>query len=205
MTKQVPLQHTLYCLAFAPLLLFSRVSPPPLQATQTPTPDRLAEPIMPASPTQIDDGHYLYYYHCMTCHGDRGQGLTDEWREVWVDDHQNCWAHGCHTGREQAGFFIPRHVPPVSGLGRFQSTEALAAYLHQEHPPQNPGILSEDESWALTAYLLHQSGALPPDAQLGPGASLEPRDSAVIVATLGLVLTTLFFLWAKKRPTQRPT
>ena len=43
-------------------------------ASPTPTPDPLAIPLLPESPTQVDIGRNLYYYHCMPCHGDQGQG-----------------------------------------------------------------------------------------------------------------------------------
>ena len=143
----------------------------------TPPPDRLAIPIMPDSPTQVDIGRNAYYYHCLPCHGDRGQGLTDEWRQVWVEDHQNCWARGCHAGREgDEGFPLPRAIPAVSGspqaLARSSTTDELFGFLAQTHPPQRPGALAEDEYWALTAFLLHENDRLPADGQLGPGLSL---------------------------------
>ena len=165
----------------------------------TPTPDRLATPPMPESPSQIDIGRNLYYYHCMPCHGDRGQGLTDEWRQVWVHDHQNCWGRGCHTGRAgEEGFFIPRFVPPVSGtpqtLKRFQTSEELFAFLRRTQPPQRPGALSDDEYWALTAFLLDENGRRPPELQLGPDAAGQ-----FTAVAMGLLLLMLLALWAGKR------
>jgi len=71
-------------------LLFSRLSLVPAQA-QTPTlpppamptvQDRLAAPPTVYPPTQADQGAQVYWFVCMVCHGDRGQGLTDEWRMV---------------------------------------------------------------------------------------------------------------------------
>jgi len=44
----------------------------------TPTIDRLATPVMPPSPQPADYGRQVYYLNCMPCHGDVGQGLTDE-------------------------------------------------------------------------------------------------------------------------------
>jgi cytochrome c len=154
--------------------------------------DRLAEPVLPESPTQVEVGHNLYYFHCMPCHGDRGQGLTDEFREVWVEDHQNCWGRGCHTGKsEMAAFYIPKSVPPVSGvphaLSAFQSAEELFDFLQNTQPPQRPGALSEHEYWALTAFLLNENGRLPADARIGPGV----RGDMVLAVTLGLLLVIL--------------
>ena len=135
---------------------------------QMPVDDRLAEPVLPESPTQVDIGRNLYYFHCMPCHGDRGQGLTDEFREVWVEDHQNCWARGCHTGRsELAAFAIPRFIPAVIGspqaLGAFQTAEDLFVFLRATQPPQRPGALADSEYWALTSFLLHENGRPLPD------------------------------------------
>jgi hypothetical protein len=95
----------------------------------------------------------------MPCHGDRGQGLTDEWREVRVEDHQNCWGRGCHTGKSEIdAFYLPRSVPAVSGspgaLGIFRTAEGLFAFLQETQPPQRPGALTEREYWALTAFSL---------------------------------------------------
>jgi len=127
------------------------------------TPDPLATPVMPANPSLVDHGREVYYYHCMPCHGDRGQGLTDEWRAVWSDDHQNCWARGCHAGRSgDAGFPIPRKVPSVAGvpgaLARFATPDDLFDYLRSTQPPQEPGRLGDAEYRALAAFLLRLNG-----------------------------------------------
>jgi len=168
----------------------------------TPTPDRLATPVMPESPGQVDIGRNLYYYHCMPCHGDRGQGLTDEWREAWVHDHQNCWGRGCHSGRsDEEGFFLPRYVPPVSGTSQalklFRTAEDLFDFLQRTQPPQRPGALSEADYWALAAFLLDENGRLSPGAQVGPGAA--GRAALPIGVTLGLLLTMLLVLWVGRR------
>ncbi len=172
----------------------------------TPAPDRLATPVMPASPTQIDTGRQAYYTNCMPCHGDRGQGLTDEWRAVWVEDHQNCWAHGCHGSRpDDEGYPIPRVVPALSGspqaLARFPTSGDLFDYLHRTQPPQRPGALSDEEYWALTAFLLHENGRLPADTEVGPGATehADSRAGAIGAIAFGLLLVTWLVLWAKKR------
>lgn len=197
-------------LAVVPLILLALVDghvtldTAALQAT--PTPDRLATPVMPESPTQVDIGRNLYYYHCMPCHGDRGQGLTDEWREVWVPDHQNCWAPGCHAGRpDDEGFAIPRVVPAVIGsahaLNPFQTAEELFDFMRRTQPPQRPGTLSDTEYWALTAFLLHENGRLPPDAGVGPGATGRsgPPVGVIASAALGLLLIVLLGLWVRRR------
>ncbi|MGC9334842.1 MAG: hypothetical protein ACP5JJ_11875 [Anaerolineae bacterium] len=162
----------------------------PVPTTQIPVEDRLAEPVLPESPTQVDIGRNLYYFHCMPCHGDRGQGLTDEWREVWVEDHQNCWGRGCHAARSEFDAFrIPRTVPAVIGsppvLGAFQAAEDLFAFLRATQPPQRPGALSDAEYWALTGFLLHENGR-----QLMP-IERSPTADGPIVSNTGLALALL--------------
>lgn len=187
------------------ILFFGPVLTLPLQSValgygniETPTPDPLAVPVMPESPTQVDVGRNLYYYHCMPCHGDQGQGLTDEWREVWPEDHQNCWGRGCHAGRvDDAGFPIPRYVPAVSGspqaIASFQTADDLFTYLLKAHPPQRPGALQQEEYWALTAFLLHMNDRLPLDSQVGPTTAGRSRPTVIlsVAVTSGVLLTAL--------------
>jgi cytochrome c len=165
---------------------------------------------MPESPTQVDIGRNLYYYHCMPCHGDRGQGLTDEWREVWDEDHRNCWGRGCHSGRAgEEGFPIPHFVPAVSGspqaIAGFETENSLFEYLLQAHPPQRPGALVEEECWALTAFLLHENGRLAEDDRIG-SRTTEPFWLAVgVISGVVLVFLLLAFLilWQKARLARR--
>ena len=168
---------------------------------QMPVEDRLAEPVLPESPTEVDIGRNLYYFHCMPCHGDRGQGLTDEFREIWVEDHQNCWARGCHTGRsELAAFYIPRSIPAVIGtpqaLGPFQTAEDLFAFLRATQPPQRPGALADSEYWALTSFLLHENGRPLPDGEGRPAVS----SAGLAFAAIAPLLVLLAVGWMARRP-----
>jgi hypothetical protein len=123
----------------------------------------LATPVVPENPTPVDLGRQVYYLHCMPCHGDVGQGLTDEWRAVWVDDHQNCWARGCHGGRiDDEGFPIPKTIPAVIGSEAHMDQQAthsdFVAYLVRTHPPQRPGKLEPQEYEEVTVFLWHENG-----------------------------------------------
>ncbi len=159
--------------------------------------DRLAIPPLPESPTPVDRGRRLYYFHCMPCHGDRGQGLTDEWRQVWVEDHRNCWGRGCHAGRSDLdAFYLPHSVPPVIGspsaLHAFPTAGDLFAFLEEEHPPQRPGALSEAENWALTAFLWQENGRPLPDRLAGSQAGQgRAAGSDLLLATLLPLLALL--------------
>jgi hypothetical protein len=125
----------------------------------------------------------------MPCHGDKGQGLTDAWREVWVEDHQNCWARGCHSGQpSDEGFPLPESIPPVmhttNHLARFDTAEGLLAYLRTTHPPQRPGVLPDEEYRALTTLLLVENGRPLQEEEAQPATGL-------LGAVAGAVLTIL--------------
>ncbi len=146
---------------FTALLCFT--SPVRSQGPIVPTPtiDRLATPVVPDNPTPIDLGRKVYHLNCMSCHGDVGQGLTDEWRNVWEADHRNCWAKGCHGGRRGDSFPVPRTIPAVIGpeadLQHYTSSDELVAYLQQTHPPWRPGALAKAEYQEVTAFLWHEN------------------------------------------------
>ena len=172
-----------------------------LAAPPTPEPepqpietDRLALPTLPPNPTAIELGNYSYYYNCMPCHGDQGQGLTDEWRMVWVEDHRNCWDRGCHAGRpKDEGFPIPRYVPGVTALERFADAQALFEYLKATHPPQHPGNLADEEYGSLTAFLWDKAGRSTP-GQTMAGTDNPPFDihtTWLALAALGVVVLGL--------------
>ncbi|MCZ2128435.1 MAG: c-type cytochrome [Anaerolineales bacterium] len=131
------------------------------QAQQTSTPDRLAEPTLPAMPNQADRGSQIYWLSCLPCHGDRGQGLTDEFREVYPPEDRNCWNSGCHGKRPyDDGFTLPTAIPAVVGaaaLQKFSDAAALQAYVKSAMPYWKPGSLSDEEAWATTAFILRQS------------------------------------------------
>jgi hypothetical protein len=128
----------------------------------TPTPDRLAPPAMPETPSQADYGAKEFWSRCLPCHGDRGQGLTDEFRQTYPPEDQNCWMSGCHGARPyENGFKIPTYVPPVIGpnaLVKFHNAQVLHDFICAAMPYQWPGTLEDQTCWELTAYLTHQNG-----------------------------------------------
>jgi len=164
---------TLYKFAVVFLLLLASFVAQPFQTTiahqevasPTPTYDPFVEPLLPLNPTDYELGQNLYWHWCMTCHGDRGQGLTDEFRDIWEPDHQNCWAHGCHAGKEgDMGFPIPTVVPGVvkeNRLSQFSSVQELSDYLKATHPPQSPGVLKDEEYDAIALFVFTMNGRLP--------------------------------------------
>lgn len=141
-----------------------QVMPAPTVAGVTPVPtvDRLAAPPTVENPTQADEGAQLYWLNCQPCHGDRGQGLTDEWRAQYPPEDQNCWESGCHGERPyERGFTLPATVPPLVGpdsLERFRTAGQVYAYVKAAMPYQAPGTLSDEEYLAITAFLAREHG-----------------------------------------------
>jgi cytochrome c len=132
-------------------------------ALQTmPTPDRLAEPTLPPSPSQADYGAQVYWLSCLPCHGDKGQGLTDEFRATYPPEEQYCWESGCHgTNPYESGFTIPKLIPGVIGpeaINKFTDATQLNSYIHAAMPYWKPGSLTEEEAWRVTAFILRENG-----------------------------------------------
>lgn len=172
--------------------------------------ERLEAPSLSDPPTQIEMGHLEYWMSCMVCHGDRGQGLTEEWRSVLDPADMNCWQSKCHApNHPPEGFEIPRTSPLVMGPGAltgYRTAQDLYGYLRVDMPWSFPGLFQDRQYWWLTAYLLDANGvdlgkALP-DAGEGEalaeggtyeGARLQeplgPDNAAEILLIPGLVQT----------------
>ena len=147
--------------------------------------ERLARPPMSDPPTQIELGHAEYWMSCMVCHGDRGQGLTEEWRSVLDPADQNCWQSRCHAANHPPeGFQIPREAPLVMGTGAlsgYRTATELYEYLRVDMPWSFPGLFSDEKYWELTAYL---AGANQIDL---PHEPLSPENGEDTLLVAGLV------------------
>ncbi|GAB4455007.1 MAG: hypothetical protein Kow0070_02500 [Anaerolineales bacterium] len=199
-----------------------------------PTPDRLAEPTLPPTPSQADYGAQVYWLSCLPCHGDRGQGLTDEFRAAYPPEEQYCWERGCHGENPyESGFTLPKSIPAViapEALAKFSDAAQLQAYIRAAMPFWKPGSLSDDEAWRVTAFLLRQNGlwegtgelnasnaagvrilrqtpTLPPTAEQ---AQVEERGgtispAALPLAVLGLLLLIVVLLVVLKKRQNKAT
>jgi hypothetical protein len=200
-------------------------NPPTTSPNGTPTVDPFAEPPLPEHPTQLELGRHVYWYHCMPCHGDVGQGLTDEFRLKWEPDHQNCWEPGCHSGRYAYDSFpVPTIVPPLAEVELLAgyTPNSLFEYLKTTHPPQDPGLLSDEEYQALVAFLYELNDmplpaetatATPapprtPLASFTPSPSLFPSEgrnfnpfpaSLLIIAGVFLLLASIIIIYIKRK------
>ncbi len=191
--------------------------------------ERLAEPTLPAEPSQADHGAQDYWLYCLPCHGDRGQGLTDEFRETYPPDEVNCWQSGCHGKRPyEFGFTLPTQIPAViedHALAKFTDAAQLNAYIRATMPFWNPGSLTEEEAWRVTAFLLRENGLLDGSTELNasnapgikiprgilltPAGTPQPTDiqegNGTVVGVIGVgavvLILLLMFILKKSRNT----
>lgn len=167
------------------------------------------KPVLPANPLLADKGAVKFWGVCMACHGDRGQGLTDEWRKRGFGEDMNCWQSKCHSNNHPPeGFQLVRAVPPAIGpntLRRFTTAAELHDYLQAKMPWWKPGSLTSEEAWQLTAFLLREDGLYPHNQEFNPqkAASIsvhlpyhpqsgERTGQWVLFGSLGLVMILLF-------------
>ncbi|GAB4505292.1 MAG: hypothetical protein Fur0043_22870 [Anaerolineales bacterium] len=180
------------------------------QATPTFDPRRLDPPPIGSPPSQADEGALYYWGVCMSCHGDRGQGLTDEWLASFPPTERDCRQAGCHGDDYPTNSFeIPAQsgIPAIAGTGslaRFDNALELQRYLLETMPWWNPGSLSEQDAWSLTSYLLKlndkplegirlsgtNAAAIPVHRSISAPPPEWPGALALVVL-LGLAATTL--------------
>jgi quinol-cytochrome oxidoreductase complex cytochrome b subunit/mono/diheme cytochrome c family protein len=175
-------RYLLVVLIFILLLFANLLAPltvqalPPFQSTSTPTAQptptfdvqRLEQPVIASDHTeQLKEGSEIYWGICMACHGDVGQGLTDEWRDAFGVEDRNCWQSGCHgADHPPQGFLIPKDkvIPGVAGSGklaRFKNAQELHDFILANMPWWDPGQLTDEESWQVTAYILKLHKVMP--------------------------------------------
>ena len=135
-----------------------------LSATPQNTPTlesaRLSQPPTVTAPDQADNGAQAYWSMCMSCHGDRGQGLTAEWRQTAYEPGlRDCRQSGCHGSDHPANSFeIPASgIPALAGpgtLARFSNVLEMNRHIQENMPFSRSGSISAKQAWALTAYVL---------------------------------------------------
>lgn len=99
---------------------------------------------LPAGSGSVAEGQAVYELHCLQCHGPTGtEGPND--RLVSLGPWEQ-WP----TGRT------------VGGYWPYATT--LYDYTRKAMPQTTPGILSDDDVYAVVAYVLHLGGLVPADA-----------------------------------------
>ncbi|HZY43848.1 MAG TPA: hypothetical protein VFF70_03785, partial [Anaerolineae bacterium] len=132
-----------------------------------------ASPVAPSPTpsTQAGHGKDVFWLNCMPCHGDQGQGLTDEFRvRQYPTEDQNCWKSGCHGDRPyDNGFKLPKTIPALIGpgtLSRFSTAQDLFVFISKAMPFNKPGSLSQTEYLQVMAYMLSSNQLVAPDSQI---------------------------------------
>jgi mono/diheme cytochrome c family protein len=119
---------------------------------------------LPPGSSTVAQGKQVFADNCAACHGDNGVG--------GIKDRL---AGGRGTLASDA---------PVKTVGSFWPyTTTLFDYIRRAMPYQAPGSLSNDDTYAVEAYILHLNGILPADGKLDrgslPGIKMPNRDGFV--------------------------
>lgn len=119
---------------------------------------------LPPGRGTVSAGLALYATQCSACHGPGGSGGSG--------------------GKLAGGGPLPGSARADKTIGQFWPfATTVFDYLRRAMPLQAPGSLSDDDSYALTAYLLHLNGLLDADAALDaqrlPAIRMPNRDGFV--------------------------
>ncbi len=118
---------------------------------------------LPAGQGSVAAGERLYAERCQSCHGERGTG---------------------GSGGHLAGRSPLAGPDPDRAVGNYWPyATTVFDYIRRAMPPQAPWSLTADDTYALTAYVLHLGGVLPADAVLDarslPAVRMPNRDGFV--------------------------
>jgi cytochrome c len=112
---------------------------------------------LPAGKGSVKDGEALYQERCASCHGEFGEG-KDRWPALI------------------GGIGKLTDDDPKKGVGNYWPyATTLFDYIKRAMPFGNAQSLSDDEVYAITAYVLHLSDVLKDDAVLDRDALLKVK------------------------------
>jgi cytochrome c len=94
------------------------------------------------------DGQPIYDIRCASCHGDRGQGLNE---------------YPALVGG-QGTLATAKPLKTVGSYWPYATT--IWDFIHRQMPYAQPGTLTADETYALTAYVLYLNGIVNKNAEL---------------------------------------
>ena len=120
---------------------------------------------LPPGSGSATEGAPVYTAQCLACHGREGEGLLND---------QLVGGHGTLDG--------PAPVKTVGSYWPYATT--IFDYVRRAMPYLQPQTLTNDEVYALTAYLLFLNGIIAEDdvmnAQTLPEVKMPNRDSFVL-------------------------
>jgi len=119
---------------------------------------------LPAGSGTVAQGKKVFADNCAGCHGDNGVGGIKD--------------------RLVGGQGTLASASPVKTVGSYWPyATTLFDYIRRAMPYQSPGSLSNDDTYALAAYILNLNGILPADGKLDrdnlPKVKMPNRDGFV--------------------------
>jgi mono/diheme cytochrome c family protein len=119
---------------------------------------------LPAGSGSVSAGAKVYGEKCQSCHGPKGQGGP-----------QDQLTGGVGT--------IASAKPVKTPVSYWPSATTIFDYVRRAMPLQSPQSLTDDEAYAVTAYILSIDGIVPQDAVLDakslPQVKMPNRDGFV--------------------------
>lgn len=117
---------------------------------------------LPAGSGDAIAGAKVYQQHCLACHGERGQGGIND---------ALVGGQGSLTG--------PQPTKTVGSFWPYATT--VFDYVRRAMPLPTPGVLTDDEVYAVTAYLLYLNEVIEENAVMNaetlPAARMPNRDN----------------------------
>jgi len=119
---------------------------------------------LPPGSGTVERGKQVFAENCTACHGDNGVGGIKD--------------------RLVGGQGTLTSSAPVKTVGSYWPyATTLFDYIHRAMPYQAPGSLSNDDTYAVAAYILSLNGIVPPDGKLDrdslPKVKMPNRDGFV--------------------------
>jgi S-disulfanyl-L-cysteine oxidoreductase SoxD len=121
---------------------------------------------LPAGGGTPDQGEAIYKSKCAGCHGENGEGKPP-------------------TGVQLVGGMGTLATSkPVKTIGSYWPyATSVWDYIHRSMPYTEPGTLSADETYGVTAFLLYKNGIIPRDQELNkdtlPKVRMPNRDGFI--------------------------
>jgi cytochrome c len=136
-----------------------------LQRFVSPLPDGRG---LPQGSGTVEQGRAIYAHQCVACHGEQLQGGQGD-RLI--------------GGRGTLQNSNPAKAPVKTVESYWPYATTLFDYIKRAMPLTSPGSLSNDEVYALCAYILSQANIVPSDATIGntnlAGVRMPNRDGFV--------------------------
>lgn len=114
---------------------------------------------LPAGRGTAAEGAVLYAAQCAMCHGAEGQGMPPAFPRLLGRDQK----------AEDFNFASDHKLPKTIG-NYWPYATTLFDYIRRAMPLTAPGSLTDDQVYALTAYLLAADGVIPKETTLDAAA-----------------------------------